>query len=89
MPIYMYECRLCGHSFEEQLPVDKRDDPIADGCPKCNPEFSSLIRLCSNRGGFRLGQGGSVGWASDGYAATWGDAEVHKARKEGRKPDVY
>lgn len=87
--LYEYECRLCGYTFEVQLPVAERDTPIADGCPKCNPEFPSLIRLCGNKGGFRLHQGGSVGWSSDGYATTWGDAEIYKAKKEGRAPDVY
>lgn len=88
MPIYEYECRLCGYTFELDMKVSERDDPCADPCPLCSPEFPSVIRLVGNRGGFRLSQNGSIGWASDGYASTWGDAEIHRARKEGRKPDV-
>lgn len=87
MPTYVYECRLCGHAFELDQRVEERDDPIADGCPQCNAEVPSLFRVCGNTGGFRLSPRGSVGWASDGYASTWGDAERFKAKQEGRQAE--
>lgn len=70
------------------LSVEQMDDPLADGCPECNPEIPSVIRICGNSGGFRLSPRGSIGWANDGYASTLGDAEIFRAREEGRKPDV-
>lgn len=33
--LYTYECKGCGHSFEETLPVADRDDPTKKPCPKC------------------------------------------------------
>lgn len=33
MPIYDYECKACGHVFDEKRKIDERDNPI--DCPKC------------------------------------------------------
>lgn len=32
MPLYEYECDVCGHRFEK---IQKFSDPPADVCPKC------------------------------------------------------
>jgi putative FmdB family regulatory protein len=32
MPTYQYECKKCGHKFENMKPISKRDESV---CPKC------------------------------------------------------
>ena len=32
MPLYEYECDVCGHRFEK---IQKFSDPLEDTCPKC------------------------------------------------------
>ncbi len=40
MPIYEFECRACGHRFEELvLPwIPKEHEPGAAGCPSCKAQ---------------------------------------------------
>ena len=80
MPIYQYECQECGHSEELILRIGELDSN--QQCPSC-PEGTYMGRHCGNKGGFRLGPDGSVGWASDGYGDTHGDIENFKARDRG------
>ena len=79
MPLYEFYCNHCGNWEEIQLRVFERDSYTVQ-CEVCLREMK---RACGNKGGFRLGTNGSVGWSSDGYATTWGDS--HKF-KTGRNP---
>lgn len=78
MPTYEYECKACGTSFEQVLPVDEREDPCNDQCHNCL--CSQIIRVCGNSGGFRLGTNGAVSWAKGGYNTVLGDI----VKSEGR-----
>lgn len=52
MPIYEYNCKNCGHSFEE---IQKISDPALVKCNACGKD--SLQKLIS-ASGFRLSGGG-------------------------------
>jgi putative FmdB family regulatory protein len=59
MPIYEYECVLCGHRIEELQSIKAM--PLTD-CPKCGkPGLSRLI----SRTSFSLK---GTGWARQGYS---------------------
>ena len=59
MPVYEYECRSCGHQFEEW---QKMSDKPVRTCPKCKARrVEKLISATS----FKLKGGG---WYSDLYA---------------------
>jgi len=59
MPIYEYECRACGHGFEE---IQKISDPPRRRCPECGkPKAERLI----SRTSFQLK---GDGWFSSGYS---------------------
>lgn len=47
MPFYQYQCKECGHSFEEMLPVDRREEPVEAKCPKCGKESTVEIVIGS------------------------------------------
>ncbi len=32
MPTYDYQCDTCGRTFEEQLPMDRRNEPVGYAC---------------------------------------------------------
>lgn len=52
MPIYEYECRGCGHAFEEW---QKMSDPPVRKCPKCSArKVERLVSVSS----FQLKGGG-------------------------------
>ncbi len=36
MPIYRYECKVCGQQTEELRPIEQRDEPAV--CPHCGGE---------------------------------------------------
>ena len=36
MPLYDYECKECGHKFEEQLKIAERHYPTEEPCPSCS-----------------------------------------------------
>jgi putative FmdB family regulatory protein len=40
MPLYEYECDVCGHRFER---IQKFSDPLADTCPKCGGAVHKLM----------------------------------------------
>ena len=40
MPLYEYECDVCGHRFER---IQKFSDPLADCCPICGGAVHKLI----------------------------------------------
>lgn len=35
MPNYEFNCQDCGHNMLLNLPVDERDNPTKEPCPKC------------------------------------------------------
>lgn len=35
MPNYDYRCTECDHTFEQQLTIARRDEPVSVPCPKC------------------------------------------------------
>lgn len=41
MPLYKYECRSCGHKFEELLAAQKADEP--QKCPACGMKDSKKL----------------------------------------------
>lgn len=50
MPIYEYECTICGHKFEELVLSGTRTQvqPILDrGCPKCGEHIEKLVSVSS------------------------------------------
>jgi putative FmdB family regulatory protein len=40
MPLYEYECDVCGHRFEK---IQKFSDPLEDTCPKCGGPVHKLM----------------------------------------------
>jgi len=40
MPLYEYECDVCGHRFEK---IQKFSDPLQDTCPKCGGPVHKLM----------------------------------------------
>ena len=40
MPLYEYECDVCGHRFEK---IQKFSDPLEDTCPKCGGHVHKLM----------------------------------------------
>jgi putative FmdB family regulatory protein len=40
MPLYEYECDVCGHRFEK---IQKFSDPLEDTCPKCGASVHKLM----------------------------------------------
>jgi putative FmdB family regulatory protein len=85
MPLFEYECDACGETYEIQCKVNERMRMSNQICPECRE--GKLKKLIGNRGGFRL-KPGSVGWADEGYATHYGDAENFKARSAG-KPEPF
>jgi putative FmdB family regulatory protein len=57
MPIYEYECKECGHRFDE---MQKFSDEPLKKCPKCNKK--KLRRLISPAGLIFKG----TGWTQKG-----------------------
>lgn len=76
MPLYEYECKECKESWEQELPVDERNDPCLKACDNCL--CYSVIRVCGNKGGFRLSTKGTVSWAKGGYSTHLGDIVKHE-----------
>ena len=65
MPAYEYKCSNCEETQEFILNVIDRDSRNGYRCQLCN--IGLLKRLVSFGTTFKLGQRGSVGWASNGY----------------------
>ena len=62
MPIYEYNCELCGHHCER---IQKHDDP-PPACPKCNHDDPPTMKRRVSLASFRLK---GSGWAFDGYGS--------------------
>ncbi len=71
---YVYECRSCKESWEEDHPVKDRDVPLDAPCPKCS---SGPVVRTLHPVHFKLK---GSGWAKDGYASCLGD---HPKFKDG------
>jgi len=70
MPIYEYQCQVCGHEFET---IQKMSESPLTDCPECNkPELKKLISVA----GFQLK---GTGW----YATDFKDGGASKNKKEG------
>jgi putative FmdB family regulatory protein len=72
MPIYEYQCRSCGHRFEQMQKVS--DAPLRK-CPECSGRLEKLI----SRTAFLLKGGG---WYAHGYSNT---SESGDAKDGGKK----
>jgi putative FmdB family regulatory protein len=57
MPTYDYECKACGHAFEE---LQSFSDPVLTKCPKCKK--NKLERL--------FGGGGAIIFKGSGFYET-------------------
>lgn len=79
MPLYEYECKVCGTIHEIMSTIVDRDKE--SDCDSCNTE-GSLSRMVGNKGGFRLK---GRGWASDGYSDCLGDTATFKKANPGVK----
>ena len=59
MPIYLYNCRHCGHKFELLRGINEKDGELE--CPQCGTKEPERILLPFNRniswpgGAFRIG----------------------------------
>ena len=56
MPLYEYECTVCGHHFEQ---IESRHDAAAEACPQCGGQVKRL-----------LGTGVGVVFKGSGFYAT-------------------
>jgi putative FmdB family regulatory protein len=79
MPIYEYECKACGHTFEEW---QKMSDKPVRVCPKCKAR--KVEKLISHTS-FQLKGGG---WYSDLYASQKPAAVTTASESAGDKPAV-
>ena len=63
MPNYDFNCQSCGHSFEQIVPSENRDDPLE--CPKCGKNKVvrevSAVKLSYSSTKSNLSRAGS-GW---------------------------
>lgn len=53
---YEYECQKCGHVFERNLPIDKRDQPLKEPCPNCGERgmvVRNVTKLAITSGGVK------------------------------------
>ena len=75
MPTYDYECKACGHAFEE---LQSFSDPLLTKCPKCKK--SKLERL--------FGGGGAIIFKGTGFYET-DYRRAGDAKKDGEaKPEA-
>jgi putative FmdB family regulatory protein len=79
MPIYEYECKACGHTFEEW---QKMSDKPVRVCPKCKAR--KVEKLISHTS-FQLKGGG---WYSDLYASQKPAAATTAGESSTDKPAV-
>lgn len=52
MPIYIYRCPFCGHTYEEIHPVKDRDESVGDHCYSCAEKY--CIVRCNTSGSFKI-----------------------------------
>lgn len=71
---YTYECMECHRIWTEDLPMEKRNDPLKGPCPYC--EEGKVKRIYTTQ--FLLK---GDGWAKDGYSGFLGDDPNWKRNK--------
>ena len=71
MPIYEYECGVCGHRLEV---LQRLGEPAPSGCPACG---KGALRKLMSAAGFRLSGGGwyETDFKTDGKRNIAGDAK--------------
>lgn len=65
---YEYNCSKCGYIFERNLPIEDRDCPINEPCPKCKKLAVNRVMAApffSYEGGKTLEQRARAGAGSD------------------------
>jgi putative FmdB family regulatory protein len=101
MPLYEYQCDVCGHRFEK---IQKFSDPPIDACPSCGGAVKKLVSSpafqfkgsgwyvtdYARSGSGSSGGGESTGEAGKTEAATEGAGKSDKAEKasETKKADT-
>lgn len=74
MPIYEYQCTVCGHEFEA---MQKMSEDVLKDCPECaKPELKKLMSAV----GFQLK---GSGW----YATDFKESGKKPEKKEQAKPE--
>ena len=71
MPLYEFQCRKCGHQFEELLTLAELSTGRVK-CPACSSqsierEFSAFATGSSGPGGGLVGSGGGCGSGGGGF----------------------
>jgi putative FmdB family regulatory protein len=46
MPTYDYQCNKCGFTFEVQLPIAQREDPIGQPCLSHEAGLDAFVEKC-------------------------------------------
>lgn len=64
MPLYEYQCEVCGHRFEK---IQKFSDPPLETCPSCD----GVVRKLISSPAFQFK---GTGWYATDYAKTGGEA---------------
>ena len=83
MPIYEYECGVCGHRLEV---LQRLGEPAPSGCPACG---KAALRKLMSAAGFRLSGGGwyETDFKTDGKRNIAGDAK-HDAKPDAKGADA-
>ncbi len=71
MPLYEYQCDVCGHRFEK---IQKFSDPPVDTCPKCGGKVQKQISSPAFQ--FK-----GTGWYVTDYAKKDGGSEKGRSEK--------
>ena len=74
MPLYEYECEVCGRRFEQ---IQKFSDPLVENCPLCGGAVHKLMSLPAIQ--FK-----GSGWYVTDYARKGQSTE---AKEEQKKPE--
>jgi len=77
MPLYEYQCEVCGHRFEK---IQKFSDPPIDSCPSCGGSVRKLISSPAFQ--FK-----GSGWYVTDYARSGGAADAESKPDTGKKAD--
>jgi putative FmdB family regulatory protein len=96
MPLYEYECLVCGHRFER---IQRFSDPPASECPACGGSVRRLLgvpALQFKGSGFYItdygkGQGGGTGSpkaAKEDSSAAAGESTPAPEKAADTKPDA-
>jgi putative FmdB family regulatory protein len=45
MPLYAYQCKVCGHQMEHIRPLEDRDNTHSIDCPNCSGTGPEIERI--------------------------------------------